>query len=137
MDKDFVLDQYVVLMAEMLAIPLTEVERPSVVLQMRLSADLPMQVMEFDVPQELEPAPVFKALKPRACQPSWCRCWSRNKPCQLDCRSSPRPGGRPTRFGPPSDWKVWRSPNSPYRGLSKPGGERSRLPSSRFWECSL
>ena len=59
MDKDFVLDQYVVLMAEMLAIPLTEVERPSVVLQMRLSADLPMQVMEFDVPQELEPAPVF------------------------------------------------------------------------------
>jgi hypothetical protein len=67
MDKDFVLDQYVVLMTEMLAIPLTEAERPGVVLQMRLSADLPMQVMEFDVPQELEPAPVFKALKPRAC----------------------------------------------------------------------
>ncbi|MDA9976203.1 DUF4089 domain-containing protein [Alphaproteobacteria bacterium] len=67
MEKDFVLDQYVVLMAEMLAIPLTEVERPGVVLKMRLSADLPMQVMEFDVPQELEPVPVFKALKPRAC----------------------------------------------------------------------
>jgi hypothetical protein len=61
MDKDFDLDQYVALMAETLNIPLTEAERPGVVLQMRRTADLAMQVMEFDAPQELEPAPVFKA----------------------------------------------------------------------------
>ncbi|MDG2285031.1 MAG: DUF4089 domain-containing protein [Alphaproteobacteria bacterium] len=60
MDADFDIDQYVALMAETLGIPLDDVDRPGVVLQMRRTADLAMQVMEFEAPQDLEPAPVFK-----------------------------------------------------------------------------
>jgi hypothetical protein len=60
MNEDFDLDRYVALMAETLGIPVTEAERPGVILQMRRTADLAAQVMEFDAPQDLEPAPVFK-----------------------------------------------------------------------------
>jgi hypothetical protein len=60
MDENFDLDQYVALMAETLGIPVSEADRPGVVLQMRRTADLAMQVMEFDAPRDLEPAPVFK-----------------------------------------------------------------------------
>lgn len=238
MDKDFDLDQSVVLMPETLNIPLTEVERPGVVLQMRRTADLPMQVMEFDVAQDLEPAPVFKALKPRACsaprrpRSRWRRgvarfarltcsappshrsrrltrrltpsrnspsiglapkrprsiCWSPPAtPCvpqplwrenmSLDGQNLPvRPTmgwftqsltliGLPTVVVPvpvaeqalpiglqiiAAPWRetdaLWVAQqlggrgggaNSPCRRLSNPGGERSRLPGSRFRECSL
>lgn len=61
MDEKFDLDQYVALMAETLGIPVSDAELPGVVLQMRRTADLAAQVMEFKAPQDLEPAPVFKA----------------------------------------------------------------------------
>jgi hypothetical protein len=60
MDETFDLDQYVTLMAETLGIPLSESDHPGVALQMRRTADLAIQVMEFEAPQDLEPAPVFK-----------------------------------------------------------------------------
>lgn len=60
MNEDFDLDRYVALMAETLGIPVSEEERPGIILQMRRTADLAAQVMAFDVPQDLEPAPVFK-----------------------------------------------------------------------------
>ena len=60
MNQAFDLDQYVALMAETLGIPMTEAERPEVILQMRRTADLAAQVMDFEAPQDLEPAPVFK-----------------------------------------------------------------------------
>ncbi|MBL6597607.1 MAG: DUF4089 domain-containing protein [Alphaproteobacteria bacterium] len=60
MNEEFDLDRYVALMAETLGIPMTEAERPEVILQMRRTADLAAQVMEFEPPQDLEPAPVFK-----------------------------------------------------------------------------
>ena len=60
MNEDFDLDHYVALMAETLGIPLSEDERPGVILQMRRTADLAAQVMDFEAPQGLEPAPVFK-----------------------------------------------------------------------------
>lgn len=60
MNESFDLDHYVALMAETLGIPVTEAERPEVILQMRRTADLAAQVMEFEAPQDLEPAPVFK-----------------------------------------------------------------------------
>lgn len=61
MDENFDLDQYVALMAETLGIKVSEAERPGVVLQMRRTADLAAQVMDFEAPQDLEPAPVFEA----------------------------------------------------------------------------
>lgn len=61
MDETFDFDQYVALMAKTLGIPVNEAERPGVVSQMRRTADLAAQVMEFEAPQDLEPAPVFKA----------------------------------------------------------------------------
>ena len=61
MNEEFDLDQYVTLMAETLGIPISEEDRPGVVLQMRRTADLAIQVMEFDAPPELESAQIFKA----------------------------------------------------------------------------
>lgn len=60
MNEDFDLDHYVALMAETLGIQMSEDERPGVILQMRRTADLAAQVMAFEPPQDLEPAPVFK-----------------------------------------------------------------------------
>lgn len=60
MNQNFDMDRYVALMAETLDIPVSEEERPGVVLQMQRTADLAAQVMEFEAPQDLEPAPVFK-----------------------------------------------------------------------------
>lgn len=61
MDREFDFDAYVALMAETLAIPIAPEERPGVVLQMQRTAALAAEVMDFDAPQELEIAPVFKA----------------------------------------------------------------------------
>jgi hypothetical protein len=60
MNQRFDMDRYVALMAETLDIPVSEEERPGVILQMQRTADLATQVMEFEAPQDLEPAPVFK-----------------------------------------------------------------------------
>jgi len=60
MDPDFDLDAYIALMAESLGIPVAPDERPDIAVQMRRTADLAAQVMEFEAPPELEPAPVFK-----------------------------------------------------------------------------
>lgn len=60
MNQDFDMDRYVALMAETLEIPMSEDERPGVILQMRRTAALAAQVMDFEAPQDLEPAPVFK-----------------------------------------------------------------------------
>ena len=61
MEQEFDFDTYVALMADTLGIAITQEERPGVVLQMRRTAVLAAEVMVFEVPQDLELAPVFKA----------------------------------------------------------------------------
>ena len=61
MDDSFDIDAYVAETAALLGIALTDEARAEVAIHLRRTAEAAQLVLDFELPPECDPAPVFKA----------------------------------------------------------------------------